>query len=303
MNRVIVWEHQGRRSMLARLRFCGDGSIAVSAPVHPSGRVVLKKRTLNISERREEPPTKRELDGLGTDRRGDVELIQHPDGLLELCGPGLSCGRDPHGLPHEFGIAYHSIAGPVRGPACTVTVRGIERLVSSGWREDEGVIVSADHVADFPQANALVVEMHYFPWSWSRGVVQTAEGKPVVRLVHPAQGIACLRVLWPPDAAAHPLFAAFTVYHTRTNNGQSELPAVRVESLVGRKRLTLRGNEIRESLACSWPEDAPAAPNASELFLNEVAYDPSILEAPVIPAWKRRAERLDGDDTLWPPSF
>jgi hypothetical protein len=149
---------------LCRIFFGRDGSYYVTAPYHPLGKALLFKASLNFAKQEQSIHSEEMIDTASLDDDERVlKLSHHPDGFVQFSGPGVISGKDADGRIKGIGIKSWPLTSPIRGPAFSLVVAGVDSFQMASGSEADLMIFPGGEAAGLAGWNLLSLEGYYFP--------------------------------------------------------------------------------------------------------------------------------------------
>src|SRR3712207_2710307 len=92
-----------------------------------------------------------------------IKLAHHPDGFLQFSGQGLISGRDPQGNIRGIGVISWPLDSPPRGPAFSLTMRGLEYFERADRVQDVPCVFKHEELTPMPEPYQFALEGYYLP--------------------------------------------------------------------------------------------------------------------------------------------
>jgi hypothetical protein len=254
---TIVYETGGIRYKLCKIWFGSDGSYYVTSPYHTAEKAYLFKATINYAHTDFEIAFSEMLE-LGSVEDGDhrLKLSHHPDGFIQFSGQGIVSGIDEQGQIRGMGIKSWPLAYPVRGPAFSVTVHGIEHFQVIEEVSKGDCVFTEQEVIPIPVAGSLVfgLEGYYFPALWRRFAQPEPNGTHSIRIVHPSGAVLPLKVLFPSERSRTQAFLGIEM-HTDVSVPGTPSPSFMLSSSTGNIRHNEQGERLGDAIFCVYPRE------------------------------------------------
>ncbi|HVE45802.1 MAG TPA: hypothetical protein VNA57_03510 [Acidimicrobiales bacterium] len=209
----VAYRHEGKLYRLTRIVYGADGSYYVTAPIHPEEKAQFVKMTVNYAKQQMEVPLEEAVDLAGAAAEDkEIKLSHHPDGFMQFSGAGLVSGREADGTIRGMGVMTWPFWDPIRGPAFGLALTRFEDFVPETTESADTVVFDDADVTRLDDADVLSLEGYYFPPLWRRFIRLDANGRPVIRVFHPAKAVLELRVLLPHAKCELPGFLGIELY-------------------------------------------------------------------------------------------
>ena len=258
LKHTVLISAKGKLYKICKIWYGSDGSYYVTVPYHPANRAVLLKLPVNYVASVPTGPDHEYVvsqsealdDGSSDDAR--IKLSHHPDGFAQFSGHGLISGKNPDGSPKGIGIQTWPLEHGCRGPAFSLSVRGIEQFEPAGDKVQNACVLNYDELTVIPGSTRAVIEGHYFPLLWRRFIRTRPDGKKFIPIVHPAGVILELSVLLPGDACPIGGFIGLDFFGSIDHEPSSD-SGYCLSSSTGNLRQNEKGEMIGDGLYCMYP--------------------------------------------------
>ena len=267
---TIVFRKPEAVYKLCKIWFGSDGSYYVTSPYHPERRAFLMKVRVNYSLQEMKVPLEEAIDTAGLDDDQRLKLVHHPDGFVQFSGQGILSGRDSDGSIRGIGVMSWPLDNPVRGPAFSLVVRGIERFDNASHDLRDAIVFTEQELTSIPGANTLILEGHYFPGLWRRFVRVEADGTRTISVMHPAKAILKLKVLFASEGCARNGFIGVELYTDRSPSEYGSSPFFALTGSTGNIRRNLEGQVTADSIQCMYPRGDLHVQRILEYIMPEV---------------------------------
>ena len=266
---TIVFQKEGATYKLCKVWFGVDGSYYVTSPYHPDGRAFIMKLRINYSLQEMKIALEDAIDTAGIDddyRR--LKLSHHPDGFVQFSGQGILSGRDANGNIRGMGVMSWPLSNPVRGPAFSLVIKGIEGFDSPSTDLSSAIVFKEEEQVPIPSADMLILEGHYFPSMWRRFVQVEPDGTHSISVMHPAKAILKLKVLFSSEKCALDGFIGLKLYTARAPSGS--LLSFSLTGPTGNARRNLEGQVTADSIQCMYPRGDLQVKRSLEYVMPEI---------------------------------
>jgi hypothetical protein len=200
-----------------------------------------------------------------------LKLAHHPDGFIQFSGRGVLSGKDANGVIRGMGIMSWPLDAPMRGPAFSITVRGVEQFAPAQDTVEGLVVFRYDDLAMPHLSHALILEGHYFPDVWRRFVRYNSTGEPIISVVHPAGAVLPLKAIFPSERCKRQGFIGLEVYGYATDNEEGfPSPSFALATATGNVRENLEGELIAEGMYAMYPRSTIPTRRALDYLMDEI---------------------------------
>lgn len=265
----VAYRHDGKLYRLTRIVYGSDGSYYVTAPAPPTEKARFAVITVNYARQSEQVSLEEAVDlaaAEGTDK--EIKLSHHPDGFGQFSGAGLVSGRDEDGTIRGIGVQSWPLWNPVTGPAFGLTITSLQDFIPETRETADTIVFDDADVMRVEGADTTILEGHYFSSLWRRFIRPDTQGRPIIRVVHPARVVLELRVLLPRERSQFPGFLGIEVYTQDStpldaDSGECEdaepahepAPGFMFSGSTGNLRQSENGELLGDGIYCVYPVD------------------------------------------------
>lgn len=197
-----------------------------------------------------------------------LKLSHHPSGWIQFSGRGITSGFEDDGSPRGVAVKSWPLSRPILGPAWGTVVRGIEEFEPVKSPRGRWHTFHEERLSPSPQWNTLYLEAFCFPPLWRRFVRLDADGKPTIRIVHPAHVAYDLEVEFVDAKCEIQNFYGFAVY--AASNDVQPTPFFSLGSSSGNMRLNDAGDPVGDGLMAMYPEAPAEMRRELDYWMSEV---------------------------------